>query len=676
MKLHRTAVGFLFFANVLAAQEVEKPAPDKTKIEEVMVVTASRNEQLVHDVPAAVSVITAKDLEQMPVHDYGDILRTVPGLNVAQISARDIQVTARSATNSVATSQLVLLDGRSLYLDFLGFVMWDFLPVNLTEIRQIEVVRGPGSAVWGANAMTGVINLITKRPGEMAGTTVTLGGGELGTLFGGVTHAASRDRWGYKVSAGYYQQDPFKRPTGLIPGTQTLYPAFKNEGTTQPKADLRLDYDISEKSYVSFSGGYAGTDGLVHSGIGPFAIKKGSSMSYAKADWTRGALRASAFANFLDADSTNLLQYGVDGRPLALAFKSDTYSIDVSNTNVVRERHIVTYGGTARHNDFDISIAPLGDQRDEYGGFLQDEILFGSRARLVAGARWDHIDPIGAAVSPRAAFLISPMPNHTVRLSYNRAFRAPSLINNYLDTAILNPVTLPTGPFIFASRAVGNPALKEERMEAYELGYVGALPAHLIVSASVYRNRTQDSTDFYPATFYTSANPPAGWPLPVQYLDAPPLRNALPSSFTYRNVGEIVDRGVELAVNARPSAQWSWFANYSYQAEPDVKGIPADEINVPPAHRANVGGSWDRGVYFVNGNVSYQDKAEWRDVIDARFWGPTDSFTSVNAAVGVRLNERTTVSVTGTNLLNEKIQQHVFGDIISRRITAQVRFNY
>jgi outer membrane receptor protein involved in Fe transport len=196
------------------------------------------------------------------------------------------------------------------------------------------------------------------------------------------------------------------------------------------------------------------------------------------------------------------------------------------------------------------------------------------------------------------------------------------------------------------------------------------------VSASVYRNRTLDSTDFYPATFYTSANPPAGWPLPVQYLDAPPLLNALPSSFAYRNVGEIIDRGVELAVNARPSAQWSWFVNYSYQAEPDVKGAPADEINVPPAHRANVGGSWDRGHYFVNGNVSYQDKAEWRDVLDARTWGPTDSFTSVNAAVGVRLNEKMTVSVTGTNLLNEKIQQHVFGDIISRKITAQVRFNY
>jgi iron complex outermembrane receptor protein len=676
MKLPRTGLALLFFATVASAQEAEKPAPlEKPKIEEVMVVTASRTEQLVHDVPAAVSVITAQDLEEMPADDYGDILRTVPGLNVTQMSAREIQVTGRAATSSLATSQLVLLDGRTLYLDFFGFVMWDFLPVNVTEIKQIEVVRGPGSAVWGANAMTGVINLITKRPKEMEGTSVVLGGGELGTVLGSVTHAGARDRWGYKLSASYYKQDPFDRPTGLIPGTRTPYPPFENEGTKQPKLDLRLDYDLTEKSYLSVSGGYAGTDGLVHSGIGPFDIKSGGSMKYAKADWSRGALRASAFANFLDVDSTNLLQFGVSGRPLSFAFKTNTYSVDASNTSVVRDRHILTYGATARHNEFDLSIAPLGEQRDEYGGFLQDEILFG-KARWVVGARWDDIDPIGSVVSPRTAFLYSPVPNQTVRVSFSRAFRAPSLINNYLDTAILTPVTLPTGPFVFATRAVGNVGLSEERMDAYELGYVGTLPGHLILSASIYRNKTEDSIDFYPASFYTSQNPPAGWPLPPQFLDAPPLRNALPSSFSYRNVGEITNEGLEIALNARPSAEWSWFVNYSYQTDPEVKGIPAEEINVPPANRANAGASWDGGTYFVNASINYQDEAIWRDVLDARYWGPTDSFTSLNAGVGFRLNQRATISVIGTNLTNEKIQQHVFGDIIARKITGQIKFNF
>ncbi|MGZ5494191.1 MAG: TonB-dependent receptor plug domain-containing protein, partial [Thermoanaerobaculia bacterium] len=423
MKLQRICVALLWLANGAIAQEPEKPVqPEKTKIEEVIVVTASRTEQLVHDVPAAVTVITAEDLEKIPADGYGDILRNVPGVNVTQISAREIQVTARAATNSLATSQLVLLDGRTLYLDFFGFVMWDFLPINVSEIKQIEVVRGPGSAVWGANAMTGVINLITKRPREMEGTSVVLGGGELGTILGSVTHAGTRDRWGYKLSASYYQQDPFDRPTGLIPGTQTPYPAFENEGTRQPKVDLRVDYDISDKSYASLSGGYAGTDGLVHSGIGPFDIESGAAMTYAKADWTRGALRASAFANFLDADSTNLLAIGVDGRPISFSFKTNTYNVDASNTSVLRDRHVLTYGVSARHNEFELSIAPRGNQRDEYGGFLQDEMLFG-KARWVVGARWDRMDPIGSVVSPRTAFLYSPVPNQTVRVSFSRAFR-------------------------------------------------------------------------------------------------------------------------------------------------------------------------------------------------------------------------------------------------------------
>lgn len=675
-KVHGTVLLILLMTIPASAQDDQKTPPpeEKTKLEEVMVVTASRTEQVVHDVPAAVTVITAEDLENMPVDDYGDILRNVPGVNVTQISARDIQVTARSATNSLATSQLVMLDGRSLYLDFFGFVMWDFLPVDVTEIKQIEVVRGPGSAVWGANAMSGVINLITKRPSDMQGTTVTLGAGDRGTLLGSALHAGARGALGYKVSASYYRQDAFDRPAGVVPGTTTPYPAFENEGTEQPKVDLRLDYDLSDTSFVTMSAGYAGTDGLVHSGIGPFDIESGASMKYAKAGWNRGSMRVSAFANLLDADSTNLLAFGVDGRPISFAFKTNTYSVDASNTTVLKDRHVLTYGATARQNDFELSIAPQGRERREIGGFLQDEMLFG-KVRWVLGARWDDIDPIGSVISPRTALLYSPVDNHTLRASFGRAFRAPSLINHYLDTAIVTPIQLPTGPFYLATRAVGNPALTEERMDAYEVGYVGTLPG-LIVSASVYRNRTTGSTDFYPATFYNSANPPAGWPLPAPFLDFPPLRNALPSSYTYRNVGHIVDKGLELAVNARPSARFSWFANYSYQADPDVQGAPPEEVNVPPSHRMNVGGGWDGTAFFVNGNINYQDGAEWRDVLNASYWGPTDSFTSIGASVGYRPNRTMTFSVTGTNLLDERIQQHVFGDIIGRRVTAKLQFNY
>ncbi len=656
------------------AGEPESP-PATPRVEEVMVVTASRTEQLVHDVPAAVSVVTSEDLERIPADGYGDILRTVPGVNVTQISAREIQVTARAATSSLATSQLVLLDGRSIYLDFFGFVMWDMLPINAEEIKQIEVVRGPGSAVWGANAMTGVVNMITRRPHEMQGTTVLLGGGEIGTVFASATHSGVRDRWSYKISAGDYRQDPFERPTGLIPGTRTAYPPFENEGTEQPKIDLRVDHELSNASYASVAAGYAGTDGLVHSGIGPFDIERGASMSYARAEWSRGALRAGAFANFLDVDSTNLLAVGVDGKPVSFSFRTRTYDVDVSSSHVVAKRHVLTAGATGRKNEFDLSIAPEGDRRDEYGAFLQDEMLLG-KVRIIAGARWDHIDPIGAVLSPRTAILYSPSPNHTLRASFGRAFRAPSLINNYLDTAILNTVTLPGGPFVFATRAVGNRRLSEERLDAYEVGYVGTLPGRITLSASVYRNRTHDAIDFYAADFYTAGKPPRGWPLPPQALDAPPLRNALPSGFSYRNIGEITNQGVEIELSGQPAAHWSWHASASHQAEPEVAGIPAGEVNVPPSNRGSVVVSFRRGAWFGSAGLAYQDEAVWRDVLDARYWGPTESFTSINASAGVRWGEKATISILGSNLTNERIQQHVFGDIIARKITGQVRFAF
>ena len=151
----------------------------------------------------------------------------MPGLNITQVSARDINVTSRGATGTLATGHLALLDGRSLYQDFFGFVMWDFLPVNLNEVKQVEVIRGPASAVWGANALNGVVNVITKSPREMQGTSAVIGfgtfdrasGEDSGSLWyvSGTHAAAINDRWAYKLSAGGFSQDAFSRPTGRDP---------------------------------------------------------------------------------------------------------------------------------------------------------------------------------------------------------------------------------------------------------------------------------------------------------------------------------------------------------------------------------------------------------------------------------------------------------------------------
>ena len=142
-----------------------------SKYEETLVVSASRTEEKLINAPATMTVIGPQTIQSAPTQNFAELLRAVPGMNITQVSARDINVTSRGATGTLATGQLALLDGRSLYQDFFGFVMWDFLPVNLNEIKQVEVIRGPASAVWGANALNGVVNVITKSPREMQGTS-------------------------------------------------------------------------------------------------------------------------------------------------------------------------------------------------------------------------------------------------------------------------------------------------------------------------------------------------------------------------------------------------------------------------------------------------------------------------------------------------------------------------
>jgi iron complex outermembrane receptor protein len=425
---------------------------------ETIVITASRTEQQLSTAPAAMTVISASEIGLSAADDYGDLLRNVPGLNVAQTSVRDINMTARGSTSILANSQLVMLDGRSIYLDFFGFVMWDLLPIQADEVERIEVVRGPGSAIWGANAMTGVVNIIGKRPKDIAGTTIVVG-----TPYASVVHAAVADAFSYKLSAGYFEQPAYDRPTGVIPGSvpPQSYPTFENEGTRQQRANFELEWGLAERGSISLSGGYAATDGILHSGIGPFDIASGSNVSYIKADWNDGALHVGVDADFLDGDAVNLLTLAGDGGPLSFSFVTDTYHLTAPNTSQVGERHVLTYGADVRTNDFALGIAPAASDKDENGIFLQDEIRLGERVRWVVGARYDDVDPLADAVfTPRTSLLISASPTHTFRVSYNGAFRTPSVVNGYLDVTVLQNV----GPFLLPSEADGNAMLAEERL--------------------------------------------------------------------------------------------------------------------------------------------------------------------------------------------------------------------
>jgi outer membrane receptor protein involved in Fe transport len=270
-----------------------------------------------------------------------------------------------------------------------------------------------------------------------------------------------------------------------------------------------------------------------------------------------------------------------------------------------------------------------------------------------------------------------------VRLSFNRAFRAPSFINNNLDVALLNQVNLSAispalSAFVFPFQAVGNPDLKQETMTAYEIGYTGVLNRRATVSAAVYWNTTDDAIFFTQTARYTAANPPVTWPpqIPRFVLDLIPPPG-LPSLFTYQNLGTVHDKGIELGVDSVVNRYLNVTVNYSYQADPDVEGFDPSETNFPANNRFNAGFNFNYGRYLGNFMVSYVGDAYWQDVLDQRYAGSTDAFTLVNLGFGVKwMQDSLVTSLKITNLANSEVQQHIFGDIIKRQVVGEVRYGF
>jgi len=591
----------------------------------------------------------------------------------------------------------------------------------------------------------GVVNFISKTPRELNGNSATItfgsfgrdieGGQQLGkgTLFGiNATHArAVNDQWAYKLSAGGYTSDPYARPTGLIPnGTGTRYPDFVNTGTTQPKFDARVDYD-AEKFKLVLSGGYSGTDGIFHTGIGPFD-SDGVGIGYASMRYTRGGLKFSVFTNQLNGDATGLLAIGTNGRPILFEFNTKTYDVEIGNINTLGTKNVLSYGGNVRFNKFDLSIAPNGDSRTELGVYVQDEIFFNDKLRASVGARVDKFDNIEDPVfSPRVSVMFKPSPTHSIRASYNRAFVSPSFINNYLNQNISNtdpiidltplkPLIGPAAalvppPFFLTINAYGNPNLKEQSTDGFELAYTGTFASKTTIGFSVYQTDTDDNINFvtlipvgtpgFPLpTFYSVTNPARGITVPTPTTPSQPVTLSpilmgilaqIPPQFggpillpekaaTYLNLGPIRNRGIEVSVDHRINQEWSANANYSWQDTPEVLDAdsgqipyPAKEVGLPSEHRFNAGIGYSGKKVFGNANVNYAGKALWVDVLGATYAGYTDAYTMLNATLGVKLaSEKVTVSLKGINLTNETIQQHVFGDILKRSVFLEARFSF
>jgi outer membrane receptor protein involved in Fe transport len=397
----------------------------------------------------------------------------------------------------------------------------------------------------------------------------------------------------------------------------------------------------------------------------------------------------------LDGRATNVVVVGPTGQPVGLDFNTKTVDVEYGDSRIAGGKHVVTYGGNLRFNRFTLTIAPGENSRNEGGAYVQDEFMASDKVRLVAGARVDKFSSIDSAVfSPRLAVVFKPMPDQSVRVSYNRAFRAPSMINNNLKTTIATP--LPLGLinaafgstiYLVPSAADGNRDLTEESVDAFEVAYTGHLRGRATVSAAAFYTRYKDGIYFTQTGSWLTA--PPGFPglgpfTPNQvwggFLAASGLN--FPSNYTYRNLGEVKNKGIELGIDGALTDNVSGFITYAFQADPipsfpgltDAQAI--GEINLPSKHQFSVGLSGNTDRLFGTISLNRASRAFWQDVLDSRFHGYTNANTTVNATVGMHFSEgRYSLALKATNLMNEQIQQHIFGDVVKRTVVAEFKMN-
>jgi outer membrane receptor for ferrienterochelin and colicins len=371
-----------------------------------------------------------------------------------------------------------------------------------------------------------------------------------------------------------------------------------------------------------------------------------------------------------------------------------TYNVDFTDTRVAGGDHYLTYGGNFRQNVYDNVLVPNAKDRTSVGAFLQDDFFITDLARMVVGVRWDYVDPMGSAFSPRASLMIEPWHRQRFRFTYNRAFQAPTILQNYAEIPNLLQITFPdfnnpgsgdvvTVPIFAVSR--GNTSLEPKQLDAFEIGWSTRLGDRVALDVTGYWNEFRNAFQFVVSETYTADNPPANWPFDPALLDGP-LANTIPAAFLVENLGKSTERGVEVGTEVLLGRDWTAFGNYSWQDVPELEGyapVPMPDgsermpINIAPRHRFNLGLAFAAPRFFANGTVSHQGDAFWTDVLDSRAWGPTTAFTTVNATAGVRFpRQNLVVSVTAMNLFDTKMQQHVWGDFIDRRIIGQLTYRF
>jgi iron complex outermembrane recepter protein len=580
--------------------------------------------------PAALHVLTGEEIRRAGVTSVPDALRLVPGVQVEQINASQWSVGIRGFGNRLSRAMLVLVDGRSVYNPLFAGVYWEHVGVPLDSIERIEVIRGPGGTVWGANAVNGIINIITRPAADTVGQHLSAGAG---------THTRG---------AGHYRHGARLGPHGHV----RAYARYADHGALDN--DAGPDYDDWRFGQAGFRSDFALPGARALTVQGDAYHGRFGTQTDPAANPPPFAFGVDEF-NEAEAGGGNLLARlereradGAAWRAQAsysravrieelLRFSADTFDLDYSRRLAARGRHNWTLGAGYRFAWQDFSGEPgqrfLPAQRNDalWSAHAQDEIvLIPGRAALTAGAKIEHNDYSGFEVQPSVRGWWAPGERHTLWAAATRALRTPSRIEHDISLTSFAPM------FGGLVRLLGDPDFEPEETRAYELGYR-------------YAGGAAFSADV--AAFYNDLRHILTLELDAPFLEATPAPAHVVVPATFGNDAKGSAHGIELALHWQARPWWRLDLAYAY-TQLDLRTTSAAALRAgaiaieegTPHHAASLRSALDFGrVWQWDTTLRYVDSVAGLGV---------QAYTELDLRLAYRVSTPLRVELVGRNLLD------------------------
>jgi iron complex outermembrane recepter protein len=569
---------------------------------DVEVTSVSRRPEKLSTTASAIQVITGEDIRRSGASSIPEALRLAPNLQVAQINASQWALSARGFNNTLANKLLVLIDGRTIYTPLYAGVFWELQNTPLEAVDRVEVVSGPGGTLWGANAVNGVINIITRNAKDTQGLRVEGGGGTELHGFGGVRYGGqSSSGLAYRVYAHGFGRGSTVHPDGTD--------ARDTWGMGQ--GGLRLDWNGGSADAVTVQSDYY--DGRPDTdGRGRNVARGGNALGR----WTRTLSEVSELQLQVYYDRS-WRDFGND-----LTEDLTTYDIDGQHRFQVGRHQEVIWGVGARlmvddtKSETSLAFLPAQKTLQLYSGFIQDEIdLSGDRLRLTLGSKLEHNSYTGVEVQPSVRLAWTAAARHTVWAAVSRAVRVPSRIDR--DFFLFAAPSLPL--------LVGDD-MQSEKLIAYELGWRAQPDPRLSLSVSTFYNDYDD----------------------LRTIEPGPAPTGLP--FTLGNGSQGHAYGAELGAAYQVTERWRLRGGYTFvkkelslnPGSADINGGSSEGND--PEHQFVIQSSAD-----LPGRVALDAVVRF---VDALPDPPAPSYAGLDLRLAFQATERLELAVVGQNLLS------------------------